>query len=350
MMNHILKDKNILLISVKFFNYEVLIKNELENYGAKVILLDERPSNTFLSKAIIRFKKEILQVKINNYYKTIIKDLDGVKLDYFLLIKGEAVPSFFIGYLTKANPNIVLIYYTFDSFKNNPNGLNILPYFHRKFTFDSVDAKKFGMSFRPLFFAKEYESVDSIESNFEFDVSFVGTAHSDRYKISEFTKSWCENNDLLMFAFYFSPSKLLFRLNKLIKDDFKAFDSNKISFESLSHKDIVELYKKSRAILDINHPGQNGLTMRTMEVLGSNRKLITTNPNIKNYPFYHENNIWIIDRNNIKYSKEFFDLPNVKIEDEIYYSMSLAGWIEEVFNLNKKNVWESVVSISNESQ
>ena len=54
-----LKGKNILLISVKFFNYEILIKHELEKMGASVTLFDERPSNSFFSKAIIRIKKEM---------------------------------------------------------------------------------------------------------------------------------------------------------------------------------------------------------------------------------------------------------------------------------------------------
>ena len=45
--------------------------------------------------------------------------------------------------------------------------------------------------------------------------------------------------------------------------------------------DIVSLYKESEVILDINHPGQNGLTMRTFEALGAGKKLITTNTEIK---------------------------------------------------------------------
>ncbi len=338
------KDKNILLISVKFFNYEVLIKNELENQGANVILLDERPSNSFLSKAIIRFKREILQRKINNYYNSLIEKLKAHKFDYFLLIKGEAVPIFFINFLKNENPNIKLIYYTYDSFKNNPNGLKILNYFDQKFTFDSEDAKHYKLRFRPLFFASEYSMVsNSLDSIYDFDVSFVGTAHSDRYKISETTKQWCQNNGLKMFAFYFSPSKLLFFFNKLTKSDFKGFDSSKISFKSLSHNEIVELYKKSKSILDINHPGQNGLTMRTMEVLGSKRKLITTNPNIKKYPFYHPNNIWIIDRNNIEYSKDFFESPIQEIPSKIYHAMSIQGWIEEIFSDYSNDVWDKVV-------
>ncbi|WKK58401.1 hypothetical protein [Sphingobacterium sp. BN32] len=340
-----LLNKDILLISVKFFNYEVLIKEELERLGAHVVLLDERPSNSFMSKAIIRFKKELMQTKINNYYKSLMERFKDKKFDYFLLIKGEAVPVFFIDFLKEKNPSIKLFYYTYDSFKNNPNGLKILPFFDRKFTFDSADAKTYNLLFRPLFFANDYSKVSFPEdANMEYDVAFVGTAHSDRYRISEMTKAWCEKNGLKMFTFYFSPSKLLFRFNRLTKKEFKAFDESKISFNSLSHQDIINLYEKSKAILDINHPGQNGLTMRTMEVLGSRRKLITTNPNIKQYPFYHPNNIWVLERRDIKYSKEFFSLRYEEISKEVYHAMSLTGWIEEIFGLESKAIWNQVIS------
>jgi len=344
MMLKVLENKRVLLISVKFFNYEVLIKRELEDMGAEVILCDERPSNSFLSKAMIRWKKEMYQTEINKYYRNLIEELRKYHFDYFLLIKGEAIPVFFLDFLKENNSGIVFLYYTYDSFKNNPNGLKILSYFDRKFTFDSEDAADYSLLFRPLFFAGEYgELAKEKNDNFKYDVSFVGTAHSDRYKISEYVRQWCERSGLQMFAFYFSPSKLLFSFNKLTKSSFKGFDRDKISFESLTHKEIIALYRNSKAILDINHPGQNGLTMRTFETLGSKRKLITTNPNIKKYPFYHPNNVFVIDREGISLNKTFFESDMEEISDSLYEAMSLTGWINEVFGISSGDHWKDVV-------
>ena len=59
----------------------------------------------------------------------------------------------------------------------------------------------------------------------------------------------------------------------------------------MSQEEIISLISKSKAILDINHPSQVGLTMRTFETLGANKKLITTNENIKIYDFFDKENI-----------------------------------------------------------
>lgn len=339
-----LKDKKVLLISVKFFNYEVLIKQELEKMGASVMLFDERPSNSFFSKAIIRVKKEFYKTKINSYYKKLMRQLEDKEFDYFLLIKGEAVPKFFIEFLRSKNPNIQLFYYTYDSFKNNKNGLEIMDLFDAKYTFDSNDAVKYNMGFRPLFFATDYSDLYSnTKKSFNYDLAFIGTAHSDRYIIAEDASNWCSKNGFKMFTFYFSPSELLFKIKKLTEKSFKDFDKAKISFKSLSHKEIISIYRDSKSILDINHPGQNGLTMRTFETLGAGRKLITTNENVKKYPFYNPQNIWIIHRAKPQYDTSFFESNFVPINEDVYKSMSLTGWIEEVFGLKSTENWANVL-------
>lgn len=334
------ENKSILILSVKFFNYENLIKDELSLMGAKVDLFDERPSNSFYSKAIIRIKKNFYQRKINKHYKNIIERIKDENYDFFLLIKGEAIPVFFLEFLKSNNSGIIFIYYTYDSFKNNPNGLNILSFFDRKFTFDRVDATKHNLRFRPLFFASNYVNlIDENSNSFDYDLSFVGTAHSDRYSISQKIAAWCKLFGLNMFNFYYSPSKILFNFNKLTDKNFINFDRDKISFKSLSHKEIIEIYKKSKAILDINHPSQNGLTMRTFETLGACRKLVTTNHDIKNYPFYNSNNIFIIDRNNPKLDAGFFIGNFEEIDSDIYFAMSLKGWLLELFK-NETDIWK----------
>ena len=60
-----IKNKRILYISVKTFNYEKEIKNKLISLGAEVDYFDERPSNSILAKGIIRVKKSLFKKKIN---------------------------------------------------------------------------------------------------------------------------------------------------------------------------------------------------------------------------------------------------------------------------------------------
>lgn len=339
-----LQGKNVLLISIKFFNYEKLIKSQLESMGARVDLFDERPSNSFFSKAIIRIKKEMYSSKINKYFNGIIEKIKNVQYDYFLLIKGEATPKFFLDFLKENNPDIKLIFYTYDSFKNNSNGLEILSYFDSRFTFDNQDAIQFKMNFRPLFFAQDYGGLNGINKNFIYDLAFIGTAHSDRYTISEKAKSWCNEHHLKMFTFYYSPSKFLFKYKKATDKNFKNFDYKNISFNSLSHNEIIDIYKNTKVILDINHPGQNGLTMRTFETLGAGKKLMTTNPKIKEYPFYDPQNIYVIEREGMVFDESFFGTDFKEMNSEIRESMSLNGWVSEVFGISSIKHWEQVLN------
>ena len=79
--------------------------------------------------------------------------------------------------------------------------------------------------------------------------------------------------------------------------------------ESLSRDDVISTFAASAAVIDCPRPHQNGLTMRTFEVLSLERKLITTNENIKKYEFYTPNNIYVIDEEHKSIPKSFFETP-----------------------------------------
>ncbi|MBN2597976.1 MAG: hypothetical protein JXR82_14470 [Marinifilaceae bacterium] len=340
MVFEFLKDKKILFLSVQTFNYEKAIADKLRRFGAKVDYFDERPSNSIFSKGIIRLKRSLYQKKINSYYQDILEKTKQGKFDYFFLIKGEVVPEFFLKEFKYKNPNCEFIYYTWDSFNNNPNVLSILKYFEKKFTFDSNDALEYNLDFRPLFFIDEYEEIMKFRcSRFKYDLLFLGTAHSDRYKISNSAVNWCREHNLNSFAYYFMPSRLVFLFKSLFDRSFKSFDYKKISFKTLNINQITEFYRESSVILDINHPGQNGLTMRTFEALGAGKKIITTNVNIKKYPFYNENNVLVIDREKVVLSRSFFESPFIAIEKELYFNMSLEGWLKSIFVGQKEFFW-----------
>ena len=65
-IEEVLKDKNVLFFSVQTFNLEKEITKKLQELGANVDYYDERPANNNLTKGIIRVKRSLLQIKINN--------------------------------------------------------------------------------------------------------------------------------------------------------------------------------------------------------------------------------------------------------------------------------------------
>ena len=160
----------------------------------------------------------------------------------------------------------------------------------------------------------------------KYDISFVGTVHSDRYPIIKRLE-----DDFKVFHYFYSPSKLLFKLQRLLKSSFKNIDPSDIHFESFKKDELLKLINESRAVIDIEHPDQKGLTMRTIEMLGARKKFITTNSNIREYDFFNEANILVIDRKNPVIDKSFLELPYADLDNSIYEKYSLSNWTKHIF-------------------
>ncbi|CAM3965626.1 LPS biosynthesis protein [Flavobacterium antarcticum] len=334
--------KNIIFFSVQTFNLEKEIIKKLTEFGALVEYYDERPSNNNFTKGIIRLKRSFYQHKIDSYYKNILNLSKGKHFDFLFVNKGEVIPVFFLKQFKIDHPACVFIFFTWDSFSNNEYSKSILNYFDRKFSFDPEDAKKYELTFRPLFFLDAYNKIKKTKQlPINYDILFIGTAHSDRYLISSKVMHWARESSLRSFCYYYMHGKLVYFYKKQFDKSFQKFDYSKLSFKSLSTDEILQLYRKSKVILDINHPNQNGLTMRTFESVGAGKKLITTNVEIRKYPFYNPKNIFVIDRDNIKLELSFFTSDYEEIDSEIYDSMSIGGWLKEIFGEKEISFWKN---------
>jgi hypothetical protein len=335
-----LNNKKILFFSVQTFNLEREIIKKLVDCGAKVNYYDERPANNNFVKGIIRLKRSVYQHRIDTYYKKILLQTNNDIYHYLFVNRGEVVPEFFLVAFKKSHPDCEFIFYTWDSFKNQSHPTKILKYFDRKFTFDPDDAIDFNLNFRPLFYLDSYNEIKKISGNkVKYDLLFLGTAHSDRYRITNIVINWCNENKLTSFYYYFIHGRLVYFYKKIFDKSFQLFDYKKLSFESLTTNEILELYKNSNVILDINHPGQKGLTMRTFEAIGAGKKIITTNSEIKRYSFYNEKNIYLIDRNDIVLDKSFFDSSYEDISKELYEKLSIEGWLYCLFVEKESDLW-----------
>jgi hypothetical protein len=323
-----LEGKRILYISPKFFNYENKIKEELENLGAIVDFFDDRPANDFITKVLIRLKlKYMMNKKINKYYLDISNFIKSKSYDYVFIISPETLSYKELEMIKEIQPKAKYLLYMWDSFKNK-NSFNTIGLFDKVFSFDSRDATEYTLTFLPLFYINEYTQLSL--SDYEYDLTFIATAHSDRYIIA---KQILEKLQKYRIYYYFYlPSKIIFYVRKYLIKKYKYEGIEDFSFLPLEHAEIIDIFKKSMSILDINHPKQFGLTMRTFECLGAKKKLITTNENIKNYDFYNENNILVIDRDNIDINESFFKSPYTELNLEIYEKYSITQWLKTIFN------------------
>ena len=327
-----LKGKRVILITSVLFNYHIQIKKAIEDFGAEVHLYDERNNPSAIEKIMIRKARFLVNHRTNAYYKTICEKEADFNPDYVLFVSPEAVTEKSLIMLKNTFGDCKFILYMWDSVKNK-KVQGILKCFDKMFSFDPADCEQYGMTFRPLFYLNDFTN-DANDSDYEYDVSFIGTIHSDRARILWEVKEYCDINDLKYYFYLFIPGKLLYNLRMMTDKYLRKWDKGFIHTEPIDEKKVADISEKTRCIIDINHPKQTGLTMRTIEMLGLSRKIATTNSNINTYDFFRPQNQIILERNNISLSKDLIRAEYQKIPDEISQKYSIQYWAKDVFSLN----------------
>ncbi len=98
----------------------------------------------------------------------------------------------------------------------------------------------------------------------------------------------------------------------------------------MAYPEYLENVKRSGILLEIVQPGQTAISMRTVEAMFFSRKLITNNPEIVNYDFYCENNIFLLPQNLETLTSEkmraFLEKPFVPYPKEILDNYSFEHW------------------------
>ncbi|WP_371017773.1 lipopolysaccharide biosynthesis protein [Pseudalkalibacillus sp. JSM 102089] len=329
-----LTGKRILFIAPTFFGYEKEIKEKMISLGASVDFFDERPSNDFITKSLIRINRNLIAKKNDEHYESIISSTKDNFYDYILLIRGEAISRKKLKELKISNPKSKLILYLWDSINYNPNTKRIMDLFDSIYTFDINDANKYKeMKFRPLFYIDIYNEIsnESITDD-SIDLLFVGTVHTDRYLVLQSIKKQLDYQGVNYYFYMYYPSKLLFWVKKLFDPKFRSANMSDFNFKGLNKQELRNFYKRSKVILDIERPKQVGLTIRTLEVMGAKKKLITTNESVKKYDLYNSKNIFIVNRDKPEISKEFFVEKGAEIDKKIYSYYSIEAWIKEVLS------------------
>lgn len=330
-MEKFFANKRILFIAPHFFRYEQEIKKRLESLGAHVDFYDDRPSNSALTKIVIRLMPIFQRKRIRDYFSTIVENSTN-DYDFIFIIKMECMPLDILRELRRKNTRAKFIYYSWDSLRNNSNIKEAIEIFDAAFTFDNNDADNIkGFKLRPLFFLNEYRELASGVT--QYNVSFIGTAHSDRYLLVKKIKAIFPKNDLPNFFFLYVPHPIIFFVKKIFVPAFFSSKKSEFSFYSLDKEKILHIISRSNAVLDFQHPNQSGLTMRTIEMVGAKKKMVTTNLNVKKYDFYRSENIAVIDRDNPLISEDFFNSPYVELPKELYDRYSIDGWLKEIFSV-----------------
>lgn len=332
MEGHILKGKKVLFFYLSTFNYEVEIQKAMEREGAIVDSFNERPSNNLFIHIMVRLNRNLINRIIVKYYQEIIEKTKENKYDYIFFIKGESISPEIVNSLRTAHPEAKVVMYYWDSIANNYNAKNMLGSFDKVLSFDKNDCKNLGMTFLPLFYIPQYSEIAKRDVPQEYDLMFAGTTHSDRYQFITGIANQIENAGRKCFIWFYFPSKILYYKMKWDNPRFRDVKKKDFNFIPMPREKLLDYYAKSRIQIDVQHPKQIGLTMRTMETLGAKKKLITTNSDVVNYDFYRPENILVVDRTNPVISESFIKSEWKDIPEDIYKKYSISSWLQMIFS------------------
>lgn len=322
--------KKLLLIMPKFFDYPEVISEELKNMGYEVDFFDDRPSTKGIVKAIIRVNKNLINGYIEKYFEGIMERIRDKKYDVVFLISGQSL-SFSKSMLIElktAQPDAKYILYQWDSIKNFPYICEMHDLFDTIFSFDRNDCKNnAGMNFLPLFYSRKYENIGKNKKDtYQYDFSFVGTAHPKKYKFISEMSAQLKEVYPKQYIYFFFPSKIAYYYRKFFSPEMKHTRISEFHFTPVKGEKMDKIITESRCILDSPQAGQLGLTMRVLESLGAKKKLITTNSDVKNYDFYCPENIYVYE-NSIDLDDIFFSTEYCELDTDIYEKYSLRKWL-----------------------
>lgn len=318
-----------LLISTNFFGYPQEIVKALAERGRTAFWHDDRPAADTMTKALVRLSPKLIQHKSDQYFGNVFAQAAQHDIRDILVIKGEALSVKMIAKMRDMFPNSRLTLYFWDSYQNMPKGSNDkVDLFDRAFSFDLKDTKSdTRLTYRPLFFIEKYAEVDEIKQ--DIDILFIGTAHSDRVtvlnRIAQAVPPGYDFRKIL-----YARSGLLHRIQNVVNSSYRNTDERDFIFTPVPKNEVQKLVGRAKVILDIERDVQTGFTMRTIEMLGASRKLITTNPSIVNADFYDPQNQYYVDRARPIIDPAFLDTPWRKQDSALLKRYSLSGWLDDV--------------------
>lgn len=331
-------ENRVLFFANLYMGYEKIIAEEMQKRGYKIDMFDECSIQKGYQKALIKmFGTRIYKRKTQRYYDAILKKIEGKQYDIVFFIKCDMPTEQIMEKLRAHFPMAKFCLYLWDSLRNTHDR-----YMRKKFrffdvihTFDRQDSIREHIGFRPLFFTNEYRySANEGASQYQYDFCFIGTVHSDRYRLLKELAHVAQETGLTYVYYMYLQKKYVFWFYKFTDRCFQHAHIREFHFEKLSVQQTIEMLARSKAVVDIAHPMQSGLTIRSIEAMGMGKKLITTNEDIRNYDFYIPQNVLIIDRQNPTPDRTFFGEPYVEVSPEIYERYSIQSWLDDVLGLN----------------
>ena len=270
--------------------FVIVRSNRLNTFGNHINSDFCRVANMFKDENGIRkLEKEIcLFAHLNLQERLFNPELIGIKEDNIVVFDGH-VRKEFLKWLLKNNPNkriILWLWNTIDEIERNLR-LDEIPKGIEVWSYSEYDCIKNNLKYNTTFFwDRKKETVAEIKQ----DVYFIGKDKGRLNKIK----------------------KIASTLEKLgINGVYHVVATHKYSFpkkeyrNNIPYSEVRANIAESRAILDVQVSKTAGPSLRALEAIFYQKKLITDDINVKKFKFYSKNNVFIWGEDNLSDLKRF---------------------------------------------
>lgn len=274
------------------------------------------------------FVKNVYPYIIYRYYRFFSSIIDKFKIDCYSFWKYKkydkiiifdivirSYPKILAYLITRYGKEKIYIY----KWNNNLNQEELLTFksvdLSHIYDYDLEESKKYGFRYNPIFYNEKYVAKFKKTQNFKYDVFYLGTNKNRVDKIQMISKILKDKN--LKYKFYI-----------IEKNKVNAQDENIIFLSKfVKYKKYIKMMLQSRCILDIPQDNQEGLSLRVMESLFFEKKLLTISDSYKKTNLKDSNAILnIFDESKNLLSFIFDQKSSIKDEVQLFYSFK--EWIK----------------------
>ncbi|MEG3179116.1 hypothetical protein [Sphingomonas sp. LT1P40] len=311
-----------LFVGIDYYHYIPKIR---EAFGRLGFESDWYPIENagFWAKTFKKFAPSAYRARLDAYHRRMIEATAGTHYDVVLFIQCHHVSLENMRRLRQLHPAARFVLYNWDSLTTH-DYQPWLPLFDRAATFDPVDAAKIGITYLPLFAIRDYFEADKTRAK-DFDLYFVGAIGSlHRFDALARLHDFCQANGIRThFHLKCSPAVrlMLWRKRKSLPG---------LTLASLSFGGIIDLIERSRGVFDFANHKQTGYTMRFIENMCADQKIVTENARVLDEDFYRADRILVIRDFDFSGVKDFLARPITSQLDTERFSIDswAAGLVE----------------------
>ena len=323
------KRPRLLLILPTFHGYEDKIVLAARNAGYDCLRVDERIGNGIMAKTLTRLGiLQRIRPVMRRYLDRLIRTARDFDPDIVLVINAETLNEQAIARLREETPRARYVIYMWDSSSKKNIPAAMYRRFDRACSFDPDDCRRIdGLIHIPLFHMHDRPSWadGGYPGEHEVDCTFIGTARMRRMKILADAARQLEASGKRHFFYLYAPSiphYILFSIYRMVTG-YRGI----LSRRAMPYPEYLDRIAGSATCIDIEQSDQNGLTMRTLEVVFSGRPLVTTNRWAKAYDFYDSFPVSVFSPD------EPLALPSGEPgqrAESLFERYSLASWLRTV--------------------